>query len=88
MVLTIFESRARRTWIGQGGLISLSVHALLISGAVAATRPPAPDEPKEVSESVRFLMPVGFAISIAVSIVVLLLFLFLRKAMAGSGQPT
>ncbi len=41
-----------------------------------------------IAQGVRYLMPIGLALSIAVSIVVLLLFLFLRKAMAGSDQPT
>jgi putative flippase GtrA len=41
-----------------------------------------------IAQGIRYLMPIGLAISIALSIVVLLLFLFLRKAMAGPGQPT
>jgi putative flippase GtrA len=41
-----------------------------------------------IAQGIRYLMPIGLAISLVVSIVVLLLFLFLRKAMAGSGQPT
>jgi hypothetical protein len=41
-----------------------------------------------IAQGVRYLLPIGLAMSISVSIVVLLLFLFLRRAMAGAGQPT
>ncbi len=63
MMLTLFESQARRAWISQGALISLSVHALMISAAVAATRPAAPGEEQDVSETVRFLVPMDHILS-------------------------
>ena len=57
MMLTLFESQMRRAWISQGALISLTVHALMISAAIVATRPAAPGAEQEVSESIRFLVP-------------------------------
>lgn len=57
MKLTLLESQPRRSWMREGILASIGVHALIISVSVAATRPPAVPEPAPVSESVRFLVP-------------------------------
>lgn len=57
MKLTLLESQPRRTWMREGVLASVGVHALIISVSVAATRPPTVAEDVPVSESVRFLVP-------------------------------
>lgn len=57
MKITLLESQPRRFWMSEGALISIGVHALIISVSIAATRPSAVPEPAPVAETVRFLVP-------------------------------